>query len=480
MIDHPIRELVNESFLPISMEDSNALTRHSRTFHPEQDQDGIELNYEEYFEYNRNELRMNLWKSAYKRQGLSQMNKRFLKMSVTKHISSHPRDIGKDKTFYFLGKRYTKVNELRKIAEHYNWEWETKDKSKADFIILGENITWEDAQMNEDLNLPVVMDESIRVHYHFLFEVDNTAATVIDQDTVAAFLNNGDYDHFKMVVNMIKFLKEDALNDENKFRLIRAYVKTFSGRFFDLKNKEHVWISDTVQKYCHPYHRVFVTKSYLGHTKFEGWRTSFIRGNYVPKLYVDNILNPDQSGFKVNFENIHMSPDMNLVGRNDIETGNKFSELTSLVITRPSDYAKLEVTSLYEYNLYQVKLSIVEIHTLSMFVQMKSGKPEIICTGIDTSGTYYSSPSDTAFQYIHKDKWDENYESNILPLLYKVLESCEVIDGKLKFDVNTRTYLKYASQIDELYSSFYKHASEDFEFLHMSKFKRRKNALALL
>lgn len=472
MINHPIKELVNESYMPITSGESTILARFIREYGSEKDKEN-KLNFTDYFESQRGKLLSNLWVKAYYSSSLSPMNKRFLKMSVTKHISSHPSKIGKDKTFYFLGKRYTKVNELKKLCEYYNWD-KTEDPSKADFLILGENLTWNETSFNSDLHLPVVMDESIRVQYHFLFNVESSA-TEIDQNTVASFLNNGDYDHFKMVVSMIQFLKEDALNSENKFRLIRAYVRAFTNTTFDISNKEHVWISDTVQKYCHPYHRIFVTKSFLCHTKFKGWKTEYIKGIYHPILYLGNVIG---NSYRYDFTYIHTSPDMNLVSRDDIETCNSFSELKPLNFSTKTDYTYLDCSALFEYNLFKVKISLYELHNISMFVQKKSDKLEIICTGIDATESSYSSPSQNAFLYIDKDKWEHNYESQILPLLYNILESCEIVNGNIK--VKNDNYFNYVVKLDEIYSSLYISKSEELEFLHMSKFKRRKTALSTL
>lgn len=472
MITHPIKELVNESYMPITSDESTILARFIREYGDEKDEEN-ELSFTDYFELHRNKLLVNIWANAYQSSRLTTMNKRFLKMSVTKHISSHPNDIGKDKTFYFLGKRYTKVTELKKLCEYYNWT-KAEDQTKADFLILGENLTWEDTSFNADLHLPVVMDESIRVQYHFLFNVESTANEV-DQDTVATYLNNGDYNHFKMVVSLIQFLREDALNSENKFRLIRAYVKAFTLTSFDINNKEHVWISDTVQKYCHPYHRIFVTKSYLCNSNFSGWNVYYHNGKYIPEVYPKNTFSII-SNFSFNY--IHSSPNMNTVMRDDIETVNSFSPIRPLNLRNRKEYTLLECTSILEYNLFQVKVVILELHNISMFLQRKGEELEILCVGIDSDVGRYSYPSERAFSFVDKAKWDSNYDSHIKPLLYKILESCRFSCGGI--EVKDENYFYYVVKLDEIYSSLYISKSEELEFLHMSKFKRRKTALSSL
>lgn len=259
-----INSFVNECFMYCGTLDT-AYDNYSKYFHQTKLQ-GESV--EDFFVRVKPDILRRLWNQTYSKDVNQYSSKvyHYNKMSITKYLAQPLDKIGKDKTFYFLGKRHTKVKDLTRIADHFGWTWEKKDHTKADFIILGDNPECLEASYVWDGIKPIVMDDELRVQLHFLFNEDVNIDD-IDNEFVSVYLNSNTYDSLKLVVVMIQYLQDNILSDSNKLRLIRSYVSTFSDIKFELSNSEHVWMSDTVQRHCHPQHRYLVTNHFLGSRK---------------------------------------------------------------------------------------------------------------------------------------------------------------------------------------------------------------------
>lgn len=481
MVKHPIRELVREVFIGSNLDDNTVKAHYLSKVLPLTDK---ELPFEEFFEGERFSILKNLWTDSFKASNYPSFNRMYDKMSITKHIAVHPRDIGKDKTFYFIGKRYTKVSDVKKIAEHYGWTWETKDPTKAQFIILGDSPSWEEASINAELKLPVVMDDSLRVDLHFLFNPEVVNVN-INEEIVATFLNSGNFEHFKLVVSMIQYLKEDVISSENQLRLIRAYITAFKNfnTTFDLKNKEHVWISDTVQRYCHPFHRSLVTNAYLTNRNSSVWYMSTFRGREKrPSTYGGNNKTSLVYRIQRTFEFMHACEGESNVYKSDLVDGNRYSLIPAVKYTRKTDYSKFSYSTLKGNDLYMVSLYLNDFRNTILYVTPHNKEFNIVCTGIAKdiygSSTDISDP-ENMFRHVNRDLWEANYESKIKPLFLSMLKSLE-LNPHYNIVVKDENYIDYALKYDELLLELKIFEDDEQKYEQELKFQKRKDAISQL
>jgi hypothetical protein len=364
--------------------------------------------FEDYLEACEKDIYVGLWHSAfhidypsYLSNTNTSSNPRYHydKMSITKWIAKPIEEIGNDKTFYFIGKRFTKVSVINALCDHYNWTWEKIDPSKADFFILGDNPSVEEAKLNLDLSKPVLMDEDLRYASHFLFNEEVTIDE-IDNDLISEYLDKVSYSNLTLVASMIQYLKEGVLSDANRYRLIRSYVKTFEGRAFDLSNKEHVWLSDTVLNYCHRQHRNLVTARYLKKSK---WDNQLLHLTDSDRLIFNVITYNDLPGYigsrskykSNNFSNIHRCEGMDEVIQSDLESFNSYAHIKLPVFDTNSYYKYLvsHVKELLPARLYEISLSYHESNT--------------------NSSRYYVEISEDKFKYLGTAFLDKNNRTSL-------------------------------------------------------------------
>lgn len=383
---------------------------------------------EDFFESRKSNMLIELWANTFdlnnygdKVNQYSELSYHYNKMSITKYIAQPLDKIGKDKTFYFLGKRHTKVKDVNALADHFGWTWEKKDQSKADFFILGDNPTLEEARYNYDLSRPVVMDDELRVQMHFLFD-EKVVNEDVDNDTVALFLNSQDYSQLKMVIAMIQFLKDNNLSPANKYRLIRSYVNTFNAITFDLGNAEHVWMSDTVQRYCEPQHRYLVTKNFLGKARVRKERWS---GN-TSKDLLWNISNSKESPGRVSvwqstyckvpgsssyssrrsIEFIHSCEGEAEVIESDLEANNCYSVIPKYNYSKIGDYMSVYLRTQVPNALGSLVISIPEGYFSAYFRKIQDGELELIGAG-KCQGSDGMIGNDILMDEVYGDNFEE-------------------------------------------------------------------------
>lgn len=423
---------------------------------------------EEFFEERRSYILKNLWNHTFDvdisqyaspKNVYNSLEYHYNKMSITKFIAQPLDKIGKDKTFYFLGKRHTKVKDVVKLAEHFGWTWEKKDASKADFFILGDNP--DNAYVNSTLSRPIVMDDELRVQYHFLFNEEVTVED-INNDFVAVYLNSSDYDQLKLVVSMIQFLKDNNLSPENKYRLIRSYVSVFSNVVFDLKNSEHVWLSDTVQRHCHPQHRYLVTNNFLGKdsgwvvdetSEYSGLAKVWGRATYHKNRW-DNHRSKSISYLNCNIprysttkevSHIHASEGENEVYLMDLEENNSFSIVTKYNFKSISDYITRSVSTHVPGKLFQLNIHLTDSARTSGWYTKDNNIIKLWHSGISKNGVLLSE--EDLCREIPEDKIDEF--KSLLDNIYTELGSLIKESGG-SFSILDSELLNFAIKIDSL------------------------------
>lgn len=488
-----IRDLVYETMYSNTMvSDLNIITRYLQNVNKIPDSDlgltGVteeslqeEGKFEEYFKPNLKNILKHLWLNSYgpTRDKLTAINKLYNKMSVTKYISVNPEEIGKDKTFYFLGTRYTKSITFNKVCSYYNWTKSTTPES-ADFIILGENIKWETAKININLDYPVVMDESIRVHYHFLFNLGPDPTSKINQSLVASYLNVGAYNQLKFVTQMINFLDKDALDSGNKFRLIRSYLSAFTQVDFNLRNKEHVWLSDTIQKYCHPQHRALVTNVYLKSLSFRAYQgLKKVNDKYKFIVYDHNNLNLSVPSGVKNFPFIHSCEGMDEVYESDISEGTSYSLAYKNGMPEGVDYVTMNKVTYVPKSLYKVSIGIQGLNKINLYVSTSKGVAEIVSCGINFTPYVLSPVSSSVFELIDRDKWEASYDSEIYPIFMEILSFYEVTENlDLTLPCHIRHLFPSILKLDRLYSELYLIPSNRLDNLIRLKNNENRQELA--
>lgn len=365
--------------------------------------DSNDISDKEFFVSRKPKMLQALWDNAYGLVGdTSRYNKysdkryHYCKMSITKYIATDLDKIGKDKTFYFLGKRHTKVSDITKLSEHFGWKWEKKDPTKAHFFILGDNPSEIEARYNKDLARPVVMDDELRVQMHFLFNPEVSVDNV-DNEVIAMYLNSQEYDHLRMVVSMIQYLKDGMLSPANKTRLIRLYVTIFTKTIeFNLNSKEHVWMSDTVQRYCHPQHRYLVTNNFLNRDKPRAPSPSprkssrYSSGIYTPakvdKWVVERSSEEKLGRIKIwdcygilpgttrssgSWYYLHTAEGDLEVREGDLESFNYYSIIPKPIYNDSTKYLSIDQTALVPRALMRVDVDIDDQYKILMYLKVQ-------------------------------------------------------------------------------------------------------------
>lgn len=422
-----------------------------------------------------------LWHSAFPSCSRSKVNKpsctRYLynKMSITKWIAKPIEEIGKDKTFYILGNRYTKVADVNRIAAHYNWTWEKTDPAKADFFVLGDNPSHKVASVNNLLHKPVLMDDELMIATHFLFNKDVTIEDV-DNDMVSEFLNGDTYDNLVLVGSMIQYAKKGILSDENMFRLIRSYVTVFKKIEFDLKNKEHIWLSNIVKNYCHPQHRVMVMFLYLKNCH---WYTTQSEGRITISTYPsyhDYITLPGSYPISNSFNYIHQSKGMDEVTKQDMEEGNKYSLIPKVNIKSVSDYVTSTYSEVIGGKVYRIKMTIKDNPVILLyFMTVKDCDTESPEYCVEVGATTNSS-DDYARDFVGKLFTEENWNIIRSKALKVFEDNFSIVNGKLV--MNRDNYFSYMDLDETIVNS--RLSSQETLKLNYYKFKARKNALELI
>lgn len=422
-----------------------------------------------------------LWHSAFPRNSRSKVNKpsstRYLynKMSITKWIAKPIEEIGMDKTFYVLGNRYTKVADVNRIAAHYNWTWEKTDPAKADFFVLGDNPSNEVASVNSLLQKPVLMDDELMIAAHFLFNKDVTIEDV-DNDMVSEFLNGDTYDNLVLVGSMIQYAKKGILSDENMFRLIRSYVTVFKKIEFDLKNKEHIWLSNIVKNYCHPQHRVMVMFLYLKNCH---WYTTQSEGRITISTYPsyqDYITLPGSYPVSNSFNYIHQSKGMDEVTKQDMEEGNKYSLIPKVNIKSVSDYVTSTYSEVIGGKVYRVKMIIKDNPVILLyFMTVKDCDTESPEYCVEVGATTNRS-DDHARDFVGKLFTEENWNIIRSKALKVFEDNFSIVNGKLA--MNRDNYFSYMDLDETIVNS--RLSSQEMLKLNYYEFKARKNALELI
>lgn len=193
----------------------------------------------------------------------------YKKMILTKYIANlEMKDIPAGSVGYYLGKRYTKVKDVNQSLEFYGLSLEKSDPKLADFFIVGDNLTSKDIELNKNLSKPMVMDDELRVDHHFSVLGKGTIDK-IDSDKLVPLFTKISYSNLKLICTLIKNAKRDSLTNIDKYRLLRLYIKVFNTTTFDLKNKEHVDLSDTTQKFVIPFHRYYITNAFMNSSQCE-------------------------------------------------------------------------------------------------------------------------------------------------------------------------------------------------------------------
>jgi hypothetical protein len=422
-----------------------------------------------------------LWHSAFPRHSRSKVNKpsstRYLynKMSITKWIAKPIEEIGMDKTFYVLGNRYTKVADVNRIAAHYNWKWEKTDPAKADFFVLGDNPSNEVASVNNLLQKPVLMDDELMIAAHFLFNKDVTIEDV-DNDMVSEFLNGDTYDNLVLVGSMIQYAKKGILSDENMFRLIRSYVTVFKKIDFDLKNKEHIWLSNIVKNYCHPQHRVMVMFLYLKNCH---WYTTQSEGRITVSTYPsyqDYITLPGSYSVTNSFNYIHHSKGMDEVTKQDMEEGNKYSLIPKVNIKSVSDYVTSTYSEVIGGKVYRIKMTIKDNPVILLyFMTVKDCDTESPEYCVEVGATTNNS-DDHARDFVGKLFTEENWNIVRSKALKVFEDNFSIVNGKLA--MNRDNYFPYMDLDETIINN--RLLSQETLKLNYYKFKARKNALELI
>lgn len=318
------------------------------------------VNLDTYLQDNIDSIKRNYWNSLwsrYNRRGGFRainvaLNKGYHKMIITKYFTTSLDQIPKGSTAFFIGKRHTKVKVIKETLEFYGLEWERKDWKKADFFIVGNDLSSEEIKYNADLSKPMVMDDELRVDSHF--SVYNKATiTQLDNSRLTNLFAKSTYDNLKLICNLIQHVSRDALTNVTKFRLLRLYVDIFyfdwssNAVNFDIRNKEHVFLSDTVQKFCIPHLRFYVTSSFLKNTpgrfRVNQDRTKGFFGEVVIDL-VDK-----------NSEPYYFIPHFGgslEVYKKDMEDGNSHSIIQVPNFNSLNDFARFSVDRVWDNNNY--------------------------------------------------------------------------------------------------------------------------------